>query len=280
MVKTLNGRTPLEQGTTIWRYMDLPKYLDLLRTSELHFCPLPQMEDRWEGAVGSLNLNAEIEKLMREHGIDRKFAETVALQNERTGEDERGRAYVNCWHISTHESAAMWNLYAQSNRGIAVKSNWGMLVDSLLSIENLISAPVKYIEHDSDITSFEPEHLCSLKRKSFEHEQELRLMRYDRRDPERPKTPRELEATSQDHIDSPGIRHDIIIDPKLRPHFYRYPINLNSLICEVVVAPDYPEWQVESVRSLSKLYGLNSSIVRSSLERPASYNRYNTIISQ
>lgn len=34
---------------------------------------------------------------------------------------ERCTYFLNCWHLSAHESAAMWKLYAGVDAGIALK---------------------------------------------------------------------------------------------------------------------------------------------------------------
>jgi hypothetical protein len=45
---------PADQES-VWRYMDLARFLSLLQTSALHFARADQMSDRWEGSYGELN---------------------------------------------------------------------------------------------------------------------------------------------------------------------------------------------------------------------------------
>ena len=80
----------------VWRYMDLPKFLDLMQTSELHFTRLDQLEDPYE------------------HAIQMAACRRKPFDSE--------TMYVNCWILSEYESAAMWTNYG-GNSGIALQSS-------------------------------------------------------------------------------------------------------------------------------------------------------------
>src|SRR5207237_10495835 len=42
----------------------------------------------------------------------------------------RNRVFVNCWHMSPHESAAMWSLYS-ANTGLALRTTYRKLLDAV-----------------------------------------------------------------------------------------------------------------------------------------------------
>ena len=96
--------------TVIWRYMDMNRLLSLLRTSRLHLSRLDHLGDPWEGTwpqpvLDAYRSRATISKV--EFLLD-----TDQLQK---------KTFVNCWHISPHESAALWALYSKES-GLAIKS--------------------------------------------------------------------------------------------------------------------------------------------------------------
>ena len=84
---------------------------------------------------------------------------------------------INCWHLNSHESAAMWVLYLKSNEGIAVQSTYRKLLDSLVDEREIFIGKVNYIDYDNEIF-LDRNALAPLvyKRKSFEHEREVRAI--------------------------------------------------------------------------------------------------------
>ncbi len=77
--------------------------------------------------------------------------------------------------MNEHESAAMWKLYAQTNEAVAIQSTYQKLASCLP--ENVFVGVVHYIDYE---TQWLPEGNAMWpfvhKRKSFEHERELRAL--------------------------------------------------------------------------------------------------------
>ena len=157
---------------------------------------------------------------------------------------ERLRA-VNCWHMNEHESAAMWRLYLKSNEGIAVQSTYRKLRDALTDEETIHLGVVKYIDYETDLIN-NGDLLSALihKRKSFEHEREVRaLIR---------KFPK------------PGVERGDPIS-----HGLMIKVDLEKLIEKIFIAPTAPTWFAELVRSLIQRYGYSFEVVQSKLnEQP------------
>jgi hypothetical protein len=92
------------------------------------------------------------------------------------------RITVNCWHINEHESEAMWKLYSDSGKGIAIQTSIKSLRGAIDGIDDNILIQlgvVKYLDfHDRNLNP----HDCIvdgtfaplLKRISYVHEKELR----------------------------------------------------------------------------------------------------------
>jgi len=82
---------------------------------------------------------------------------------------------VCCWHEGEHESDAMWKLYSASGQGIAVESTIGQLRTSLGNREGLQIDRVRYMDFERDpIEKAHRHYKIFIKRKSFEHEKEVR----------------------------------------------------------------------------------------------------------
>ncbi len=174
--------------------MDLAKLVSVLANEALYFpCP-NEFEDPFEGfypishtkAFSALMQNyldqmlATRDSLVSRYpGINKEaLINTVSSANEafRKAFDEvRLKFGVTCWHKSETESAALWKLYAASGQGIAIESTSVQLRASLSEEKSLVVDDVRYLDFENDEIQKGHKHYgLFLKRKSFEHERELR----------------------------------------------------------------------------------------------------------
>jgi hypothetical protein len=143
----------------------------------------------------------------------------------------------------------MWSLYVRSQEGIAVQSTYQRLVTSLAGYDEfeVFVGMMRYIDYQADFiplgNALAP---FMYKRKSFEHERELRAL-----------------------IWTPQHGKNIIGNPvlnKFRGVSGIYvPINLDQLITRVYVAPTAPNWIVELLTSVVEKYELKKEVVQSDL---------------
>lgn len=96
----------------LWRYFKTERFLELLRTSRLYFAAAQQFEDPFEGAVAVLPPGFP---------VDPRY--TNLESGERAFEELRRLTKVSCWHRAEYESDAMWQLYAGSRKGVAIRTN-------------------------------------------------------------------------------------------------------------------------------------------------------------
>jgi len=89
-------------------------------------------------------------------------------------EEWRSQSAISCWHLSEHESEAMWKLYSHSKQGIAIESTIEKLKDSLKDQESIKIDRVVYIPENELNKEYDKHDPIFTKRKSFEHEKELR----------------------------------------------------------------------------------------------------------
>jgi hypothetical protein len=167
-----------EDDTRLWRYMDFTKFLALLETSSLHMAALTSFHDPFEGHPPKSVINAftTLPPDLPPEEIRRRTA--VVADNLQTFQNTRRYVSASCWHMNPTESAGMWAQYLRSGEGIAIQTTFSKLKASVTanSIE-VTGALVQYV----DFESFAPTDVniliwAALKRTSFEHEREFRLL--------------------------------------------------------------------------------------------------------
>lgn len=232
---------PENPNVPIWRYMDFTKFVSLLDSGALFFARADCLGDPFEGSRTQADLK-ERARIFSEKGVPAEWVDHWG----RGLEDLRQSTFISCWHMNEHESAAMWKLYAQTNEAIAVRSTYAHLRDLLDEPgEEFRLAPVKYIDFQNDLMT--PDSLLSPffhKRRSFEHEREVRAM------------------VQWIATDSEQYR----ADPTWREGACLVELDLTKLIQSVYVAPSSPAWFRPLIHSVIKRYGYNFDVHQSSLD--------------
>jgi len=233
-------KKPKNGNAKIWRYIDFTKFVSLLDKSALFFTRADRLGDPFEGSYSRANIKMrpEVYKDMPLAALD-NFSKFYKIIIKYTA--------INCWHLSEYESAAMWNLYLKSNEGIAIQSTFNLLKTSLKDeIHNVFIGKVKYIDFAKD---WMPEGFTQYpfihKRKSFEHERELR-------------------AIIQKFPDKKNGGLDWS-KPLFDDGIY-IQVDLGVLVDNIYLAPTSPKWLFELVKSITKKYKLDKEVFRSSLD--------------
>jgi hypothetical protein len=164
---------PREADVAIWRYVDLPRYLSLLTTRSLYLSRVDLLGDDIEGTISAPTVQGDY--------VDpRRPTSLAGLQDalRRLRETQRKNVAVSCWHIADYESAGMWIQYAESGKGVAIKSTYARLIKSLESWpRDFFAGCVSYADYDRDVitgtTMLAP---FVHKPKEYQHEQELRIV--------------------------------------------------------------------------------------------------------
>lgn len=119
--------------TVIWRFMDLAKFISLLKDSALFMTRADKFEDSFEGAVCAVEDSERYDEALNEYYSDLLEGKAVP---EKLIEDLHGankllrmNSYLNCWYEGEHESMAMWRLYASGteSKGVGIKTTVGQL---------------------------------------------------------------------------------------------------------------------------------------------------------
>jgi hypothetical protein len=235
---------PNNEDILVWRYMDFTKFVSLLDSRRLYFTRADKFDDPFEGSWPKMNVLA---RMIVPDGIPDEHKDYFLKQMANLGAiNKKWPRFnaINCWHMNEHESAAMWRLYLKSDEGIAIQSTYSNLKKSFIDDESIFVGKVKYID-------YELEHINSgnilepfvHKRKSFEHEREVRCVVT--------KLPRR-EGALDLSIDTIDYGVNIRVD-------------IETLVLRVFVAPSAPEWFSELVSAVISRYGYKFPVSHSRL---------------
>jgi hypothetical protein len=214
------------------RYMDLAKYIDLLRTKELYLRRADRFTDRFEGA-----LTPVIRRTLNDAHVNGGMKEDADEYYRRT----RMGHFVSCWNRSAKDSMALWQLYGGAGSSVAITTTVQNLVLAGLGWkeeDEVLIRNVKYIDHfkNPDMIVGRASDLLEFKHEAYKYEGEIRII---------------------------VPRQEVYKD---NPVALRLPLgNLNDFIRSVVVAPEADPWFFELVKDVTAKYGVVSPVRRSML---------------
>jgi len=234
----------------LWRYMDIAKFISMLSTSSLYFAPASSFDDPFEGAKGTVDrentwndyyLDFFRYAIKTAPGISQADSSGEKLENTaqrllrelaQSGINDRKNTCISCWHCNDFESEAMWKLYsANASNAVAIQTTYQQLYQALGEDPYVDIGKVKYIDYKKNFSGIGFSAFW-YKRKSFEHEREVRALI------------RNYENSGK------GILH---------------PVNLNTLVQNIYVSPYAPEWFAEVVRNVVSKYDLNKPVLYSTM---------------
>ena len=108
----------VDDSETLWRYHDLPRYMDLLLRNQIFFNKIDQFEDPYEGALAA----------------------------DKTRAGKAVSVAVNTWHMNQEENYAMWNIYARGSYGLAIQTSFQKLKQAFnKTAPDVIIGKVSYV---------------------------------------------------------------------------------------------------------------------------------------
>lgn len=203
-------RPPLT--SILWRYMSLEQYLHLLISKGVFLSFPGKLNDPFEGSLPT-----------------RTIIRLRSLEAARCIERSTKRGHVvSCWHEMEHESDAMWRLYAGRGCGIAIKTDFGSLLESLVGqvepYHTYTAGRVRYVDYDTeDIPVL---HGMSLfyKRLSFAHEHEVRVVCFENES--------ETKAGVVYRVEIQKLIHEIVVSPLAETWLFDLAKNATMLLHE------------------------------------------------
>ena len=215
----------------------------MLDKQALFFARADRLDDPFEGSYSKANvkLRPVIYKDIPEESL-----RAMLTQLPKFNKEFRRFTIINCWHMNEYESAAMWKLYLKSDEGVAIQSTFKRLTESFIkySEHEIYIGKVKYIDYDTEWlpegNSFYP---FVHKRKSFEHEHELRAIIGE--------------------VPSEGDKIDF--NKEVFQIGVYIPVNLDTLIEKIFISPTAPEWFDDLVKSIVNKYNFKKQVIKSDL---------------
>lgn len=235
-----NIKQPEDKNCKLWRYMDLAKFMSLITNSQLYFSSSNNFSDIYEG-----HLSKKLLQDILSDQTDNFFNDSVEAMRFFCNNLKKS-TYINCWHKNEHESAAMWELYSKTPESIAIETTYNKLINSIIidSNINIYISEVLYLDYSKEKNSFDSTISPFIfKRKSFEHEKEIRLI---------------LQTTymKKEYI---NILNNYNSSGKY------IDINLNLLIKKIHLSPTSPFWFEKLIKDILKKYNLNIPVKKSTL---------------
>ena|ERR1700704_931633 len=165
---------PTDPDQRVWRYMDFAKFVALISRRELYFCnlevlaatdphegllSLPNYRHREWDTIADLTPEECKEIIFDEARYRSEEAKRVQFESHKNAREywlrrrfyDRRTLFVNCWHVNSDESAAMWMQYAGVGYGIAITSSYNRIIAALSSAkEQLFAGMVNCRPHQLD----------------------------------------------------------------------------------------------------------------------------------
>ncbi|MEB9411393.1 hypothetical protein P4J00_28325 [Bacillus cereus] len=230
----------------IWRYMDFTKFMSLLDKKELYFSRADKFSDKFEGTFPKANREMRDLTFEKDFGLLRGTSLTQSLNA--MYKKYREYVFINCWHMNEYESAAMWDLYVGGSEGIAIQSSFDRLEKAIEDCPQKIRfGKVEYRDFNKAPVSIDNAiDMFIYKRKSFEHECELRAMHI---------LPfvKNVAGWADLEAESP-VEHGLGIS-----------CNIEILIEKIYISPTAPPWFEELVRSMCGKFNLVDCVFKSEL---------------
>jgi hypothetical protein len=254
---------------TIWRYMDLPKFISLIDKKSLFFTKASKFPDPYEGTIPKHNevvRRTIYEEAKPQFQSEEQFNSFIRSVPEIFGsvlKQYRDLMLINSWHLSDYESAALWELYG-TETGIAIQSTIDKLKDSFARTDDTVwIGKVNYVDFNRDwMDEWNIYEAFVIKRPSFFYEAEIRAITclpddhvgkkvFSKLDMEKKKKP---------------ISRQRFVDPTELTNNGKYvKVDLEKLINKVYLSPAAPSYFKEAVESIILKYGLRKEIIKSDL---------------
>ena len=257
MIKHTNLLYTYSNEQIVYRYLSLEKFIYMISSNYFMFPRITLFDDIFEGTYPNGYIERcreDMQSYLEQLGLDiNRFKPNTPI--EETAINWRQNYYISCWHANSFESEAMWRLYSNYNRGIAIVSSIKNLTENFPEYYDnkgfpnpLFIGEVKYLDFNSEGADlFKPGQLfepCLLKRKSFEHEREIRIYC---------------------HIGSGWGNDKSGIEPPIDNDTISFPMDYNKLVQKVIIAPASPDWYSEVIRSICEKFSIQIPIERSEI---------------
>lgn len=233
MTLSLRIDESLEKGQSLWRYMDLAKFVSMLEQNALWLARADTFRDRHEGRFPD-EMRILIEKAYEGFCTD---GESSVKDADDFQDYLLKNAFVSCWHRNSDENMVMWEIYGRDNNAVAVQTTVGSMAKSI-DASNLIGHSLKlkrvvYQKADEIPGAIPYEDCFFRKRPHFSFEREVRIS-LDTYSPSNPS--------------------------KRTKYGHKLPVHVNTLVEKILVHPDSQDWYLSVIRSIADRYSIDAPV--------------------
>lgn len=258
---------PYKPTQKLFRYLELDKLIFSFLHGGIPLVRLTVLSDEFEGSIPSVFLERAKEyhlRILRDREPGKIFQPVDYIADrDKYLRDRQERAYqwrrnhfVSCWHANDHESEAMWRLYSQYNKGVAIQTDIATLARELPGeyenqghVTTILISRMNYIDFANPPPSLfvpgaavqEPE---LLKRVSFAHEKEIRV---------------------HAHPMCGWGYHIAGVEPEIEGDYILLPAKIDELVHKIIVSPGAPTYYYEFLVSLVEHFGYAIDVEKSTL---------------
>lgn len=167
---------PPDESILAWRYIDLPRLIDMLAHKRLCLSRLDQFADKLEGSVP----RNHYDELPQDSWVISSAGSIRASDRERLAELQRMRIYgtfASCWRLDNNESELAWRACSGGKGAVAIALPYSLLARTVNWYNTFIGC-VRYIDYSTDtFPDFEwLSHAFMHKRLEYKSEQEARII--------------------------------------------------------------------------------------------------------
>jgi hypothetical protein len=243
----------VDDSALLWRYQDLPRYLDLLLKQQLFFSRADRFEDPFEGKYTVDAKEELIKEQVKELG-DGEADETVVQKAKQKAEKlteehiaRRTFVTINSWHWNDVENYAMWKIYAKGTYGLAIQTT----CERLKHCFDKAKQPVFIGKVDYDNCNVFPVN-GSLKpflhkRKMYAYENEVRCCYV-------------MPENNSFNWQAQDMNDGVFIN-----------VDLDTLIERIYISPYSPKWINDIVTGINEKFNIHKEIVHSTVFDTAEY---------
>lgn len=240
----------IDDSKLLWRYMDLPRYIDLLIKKKMFFCRADRFEDPFEGRYNNLSQKELIQENSTNKALPDKQNNFEALLQQH--QHRRMATTLNCWHQNNDENYAMWQIYAKGDFGLAIQTNYKSLKKAFdIADECIYIGRVNYIDETTETISLKDSFTPFLmKRNIYNYENEIRCC----------------------HIITDKFEEPYSWDRCNEQNGMFTPIDLSRLIQKIYISPNSPKWFKEVVIDINEKYDIHTEVVQSTVFESLHYS--------
>ena len=199
----------LKKRQILNRYLDLRKFVDFLRTSELHLEPATNFDDHLEGTLPE----AIRQSLCESPDVIERFGSIPILDLEY---QNKNRTNLSCWTLGSKDNMALWKIYGGSTQSVVISTTVERMIStafSWLKFGKIKLIRVRYVNHAGRLPNGVyalDENVFGLKHVDYSFEKEVRV---------------------------------VLTRPKEEmPCSIRLPVKIDQFLTKITVAPEAGDW--------------------------------------